>query len=614
MTSKKQKVEEVRDILDRDSVAMVVGDLWMEWKNSRREWEDEKREIRKYVFATDTTDTTNSGLPWANKTTIPKLTQIRDNLHANYIANVFPRRQWLKWQSQEDSDDAENKRRSIEAYMQTKVEDSDFRETMSQLILDFIDYGNAFAEVVFENNVREMPNGTQIAGYVGPRIVRISPMDIVFDITASRFEDSPNIVRQIKTLGQLHKDLDNLATSPEDKEQVQAVIDYIKRTRAHMSDKTDAIIEEATDFSVDGFSTVSDYYRSGYVEVLQYEGDLFDRERGELHENQKITVVDRSRVVWMGENQSWLGTTNKQHVGWRIRPDNLMAMGPLDNLVGMQYRIDHMENVKADVWDLVAYPPMLIRGEVDAFEWGPLEQIFAADDAQVEPLSPDTQALNADTYIARYEAQMEQLAGAPRQSMGIRTPGEKTAFEVQQLQNAASRIFENKTKHFEQVFVEPLLNKMLESARRNMDTGDMVREFDNTFGVETFLEVAPEDITEAGKLKPIGARHFAENAQIAQNLQNLYASGIMQDPGVQNHLSGQAIAQLLEDVLSLDEFDIARNNVRIAEQLETQQLVQSGRNQLADGQAADEVFIRGGGGNGEQSPAPAPAAPTGGQT
>ncbi len=140
----------------------------------------------------------------------------------------------------------------------------------------------------------------------------------------------------------------------------------------------------------------------------------------------------------------------------------------------------------------------------------------------------------------------------------------------------------------------------------------MVREFDNTFGVETFLEVSPEDITEAGKLKPIGARHFAENAQIAQNLQQLYASGIMQDPGVQNHLSGQAIAQLLENVLSLEEFDIARNNVRIAEQLETQQLVQSGRNQLADGQAADEVFIRGGG-NGEQ-PAPAPAAPTGGQT
>lgn len=591
-TSKKQKVEEVQNILDRDSVARTVGDLWTTWKDSRNEWEQEKREIRKYLFATDTTDTTNAGLPWANKTTIPKLTQIRDNLHANYIANLFPRRKWLKWQAQEEDDRGEEKANAIEAYMQTKVEDSDFREVMSQLVLDYIDYGNAFAEVTFERNVRELPNGTRITGYVGPRIVRISPMDIVFDITASRFEDSPNIVRQIKTLGQLHRDLKNMAVTPQEEEEVQAIIDYVKRTRAHMSEHTDAIIQEAADFTVDGFSTISEYYRSGYVEILHFEGDLFDQERGELHENKKITVVDRSKVVWEGENTSWLGVTNKQHVGWRIRPDNLMAMGPLDNLVGMQYRIDHMENVKADVWDLVAYPPIVIRGEVDAFEWGPLEQIFAADDASVDVLAPDTQALNADTYIARYEAQMEQLAGAPRQAMGIRTPGEKTAFEVQQLQNAASRIFENKTKHFEAVFVEPILNKMLESARHNMETGDMVREFDNTFGVETFLQVSPEDITAAGKLQPIGARHFSENAQIAQSLERLYASGIMADQGVATHLSGEGIAKLLEEVLSLEDFDIARNNIRVAEQLQTQSLISSGQTQLQDQQAADEIFIQ----------------------
>jgi hypothetical protein len=27
-------------------------------------------------------------------------------------------------------------------------------------------------------------------------------------------------------------------------------------------------------------------------------------------------------------------------------------MGPLDNLVGLQYRIDHLENAKADALDL----------------------------------------------------------------------------------------------------------------------------------------------------------------------------------------------------------------------------------------------------------------------
>jgi hypothetical protein len=40
-------------------------------------------------------------------------------------------------------------------------------------------------------------------------------------------------------------------------------------------------------------------------------------------------------------------------------------MGPLDNLVGMQYRIDHLENLKADVFDLIAFPPLKIKGYVE---------------------------------------------------------------------------------------------------------------------------------------------------------------------------------------------------------------------------------------------------------
>lgn len=588
-TSKKQKVEQVQNILDRDGVGRNIGDLWDSWKNSRRAWEDEKKEIREYIFATDTSKTTNKSLPWMNKTTIPKLAQIRDNLHANYMASLFPRRKWFRWQFQEKTEDAQRKRQAIEAYMLTKIEDGDFREVMQQLVLDYIDYGNAFAEVIFERNVTEDESRAEITGFVGPRVIRINPMDIVFDVTASRFEDAPHIVRSIKTLGQLHRDRNNVATSPDEKEQYDDIIEYVKNTRMQLGQYTDSIIDTGAGFNVDGFTTVSDYYRSGYVEILQYDGDLFDEERGELHENKRIIVVDRSKVLWMGENPSWLGTTNKQHVGWRVRPDNLMAMGPLDNLVGMQYRIDHLENVKADVWDLVAYPPIGIKGDVDAFVWGPLEQIHMGDDAELDLLTPETQALNADLHIQQYENQMEEMAGAPKQAMGIRTPGEKTAFEVQQLQNAASRIFDNKTKQFEAMFVEPILNKMLEAARRNLRDGESVREFDDTFGIEAFLEISPEDITAAGKMKPIGARHFAEKAQIAQTVVGLYQSGIMQDPSVKIHLSGKRIAKLLEEVLNLEEFDLARDNIGLMERTESAALGQSAATQLGDEAAASEL-------------------------
>jgi hypothetical protein len=71
------------------------------------------------------------------------------------------------------------------------------------------------------------------------------------------------------------------------------------------------------------------------------------------------------------ENPSWLGKCPIFHAGWRERPDNLYAMGPLDNLVGMQYRIDHLENLKADVFDQIAYPILKIRGDVEDFDFEP---------------------------------------------------------------------------------------------------------------------------------------------------------------------------------------------------------------------------------------------------
>ena len=48
---------------------------------------------------------------------------------------------------------------------------------------------------------------------------------------------------------------------------------------------------------------------------------------------------------------------------------------------------------------------------------------------------------------------MEMLAGAHREAMGIRSAGEKTAFEVQSLMTAAGRNFQPKTAPFERLFL-----------------------------------------------------------------------------------------------------------------------------------------------------------------
>ena len=102
MTGKVTQLQNVASedgIVVADALATRITEKYTEWETLRRPWRVEKEEIRRYIYATDTTKTTNAKLPWKNKTVIPKVCQIRDNLIANYRATSFPKRKWLRWEA-----------------------------------------------------------------------------------------------------------------------------------------------------------------------------------------------------------------------------------------------------------------------------------------------------------------------------------------------------------------------------------------------------------------------------------------------------------------------------------------------------------------------------------
>lgn len=565
------KVAELTDIVSRESLAQSITSMWTDFNQQRNPWKQECLELRDFIFATDTTKTSNKTLPWKNSTTLPKLTQIRDNLHANYMQALFPNDNWLRWEGYSIEDEDQEKAEAIEAYMSNKLRESNFITTISQLVYDYIDFGNAIGDTIFVKEEKEdAVTGEKIPGYIGPKAVRISPFDHVFNPTSAEYKLSPKITRTLKNFGELK--LESMQ-NPENEWMMQAV-EKSEKSRSAASRGLYSVedFEKACGYSVDGFGNLKDYYSSPYVEILEFEGDLHDKDTGELLQNYVITVIDRSYVVRKEPMPSWLGKGGKAHVGWRLRPDNLYAMSPLANLVGMQYRIDHLENLKADVYDLIAYPPLKIIGEVEPFDWGPGQEIHIdSADSDVQMLTPDTTALNADLQIELLENRMEEYAGAPKQAMGIRTPGEKTAHEVQTLENAAGRIFQEKVSNFERNLLEPLLNSMLEEARRNMDGADVVRVMDDDLGVTRFMTITKEDITAKGKIRPIGARHFAARAQLVQNLTGIFASPLAQF--IAPHISSKALAKLVEDVLGLERFNLIKDNAAIFEAGETQRLM-----------------------------------------
>ncbi len=573
------KIQELRAFHsdNSDNKAMEIGGLWDLWNQKRDPWIAENVEVRNFIFATDTSTTTVDTLGWKNKTTIPKLCQIRDNLHANYISALFPNDNWVRWEGDSFDDETLTKKRAIEGYIATKTRQSNLRDTESALLYDYIDYGNAFStnKYVRENSYDPI-TGKEIKGYTGPKVFRIDPMDIVFNPVASDFYSSPKIVRKILGIGEV-------AELAEEEEIWQKALDRsltIRRTSANYS-RTDW--NKAVGYDVDGFGDLREYYGSEYVEVLTFEGDIWDHVSEVVEKDMQIIIIDRAIEVVKRKIPHPLGKRRINHVGWRKRPNNLYAMGPLANLIGMQYRIDHLENLKADALDLMVHPPLVIKGDVDPFIWEPNCQIRITEDGAVDELGFNLSGVSAaNTEIQLLEQRMEEFAGAPKQAMGIRTPGEKTAFEVQSLDNAAGRIFQEKIENFEINQLEPELNSMLATAIDEGDIEETVRTFNTELGVRDFLNVTTNDLSASGTIRPVGARHFGQQAQLLQNL-----GGIINGPMAEKilpHVSGIQLAKVVEDSLQLTKYGIIRPYIGLTEQQEAQDFA----NTLAEEAAVDQ--------------------------
>ena len=588
-------VLDLDQVIVPDQLGTALAVQYTTWDSLKTVRINDWNMIQKYVYATDTNNTANNALPWKNKTTVPKLCQIRDNLYANYMAALFPKRQSVTWEGSAGKDQTASKKTAIEAYCQNMMEQPEFKEAVSRSILDYIDYGNPFLSLTWKDEQIAQDTGFK-SGYVGPIPVRISPLDIVFNPIAASFSQTPKIVRSVVTIGELANQLASF-TSPEYAEETQKAFDYLKDVRKTVSQWNGGYKTKNELFAIAGFTSFDVYLRSSYVEILTFQGDYYDVYNDKMYKNYVIHVADRHKILGMRPNPSFLGKSSIFSTSWRMRPDNLWGMGPLDNLVGMQYRIDHVENLKADVFDLVAAPPLMIKGVVDDFQWGPFSKIYVGDDGDVKALAPDVNALQYNLEIENLQNTMEVMAGSPKEAAGFRSPGEKTMYEVQRLENAANRIFLTKVRQYEEQVLEPLLNAMLELARRKMDGATVVRVFNDETHAMDFMSITPEDLSGMGRIRPIAARVFAEKAERVQNMTNFYASAVGADPEIRAHMSTLALAEMFEDLLDIEPYNVVKPYIRIIEEQEAQKFVNAGQEQVAldaetpAGTSPDDVSI-----------------------
>ncbi|MDT1790469.1 hypothetical protein, partial [Salmonella enterica] len=162
--------------------------------------------------------------------------------------------------------------------MSNKTRVSDFRNTVSQLLLDYIDYGNAFAYADFESRMKKMPDGTVVPSYVGPVGRRISPLDIVFNPLADSFENTHKIVRSVRTLGEIKK----LSKTDPNGQFWADALEKRYETMNRLSAYSHEDFDKAVGYQADGFGNMYEYFQSDWMEVLEFYGDFYNNETGEL--------------------------------------------------------------------------------------------------------------------------------------------------------------------------------------------------------------------------------------------------------------------------------------------------------------------------------------------
>lgn len=560
-----------RDYGDKSITAGDVASLFSEWDGLRETQLSLWEEIDRYVHSTDNSDFSDH---FNHSTFIPVVSEIHDDLQSIMYGTVFPHNDWLGWQPMDQGALDTEKRKKVLSYLKHIHTLNGLRETMRKVLDDYTRYGNCFVQVVYENRSQETESGEVIPDYSGPSLRRISPYDIVFNPTATSFENTPKIIRELKSIGGFMSWVQGLQARG-----VQVDEEAIERVRNPNRSSTGvatSVEHKNAQYIPAGMNSIESYYNSGYVEILWFYGSVYDKETQEVTPNRLITVVDGSCVLFDVEQVSsrvFKGT-------WKPRPDNLWGQGALDNIIGINYMINHRENGKSESLDRMIYPDRLYAGEVEEIYDENTDQMkyLTTEGGSVQDIAPDASVLSYQSEIEQYEARARRAARLPQQLSGFRTPGEKTAQEVQTLNDGAFRGFINRAEQFEQDVLEKVVKAEIMLARDNYGGAIPVPSQDEDRLYE-FVQVTKDDLNTNARLVPYGARRFARLLQQQAGLQQLAAGGLAEI--VRQHMDTWKTAEAVNHVFGFEEFEMFDKFASISEEVERTQLVQQAQQEVA---------------------------------
>lgn len=548
----------VADYSDKNLVGSTISNLWLELNSSRRGAMNLWKEVDAYRFATDTRSLEGMN-HFDHSVHIPSTHMVDEKLGSILNATAFPHEDWLGWEALDRDALSVAKRDKVLAYLRKIHAQTKFTRTGKRAIDDLKAYGNCFAQTVFVNESRE-EDGKVVSGYVGPRTYRISPFDIAFDPTAPSWDDTYKIVHERKSIA----DFVEFAESNTELVNQDAIQMLLDTRRGGWDSISSNEYYKDSQFVDHGYESALSYLRSGFVDLLWFYGTIYDEDTGKVHRNRCIVVADLNHIIMDTHKPD----PRIRKGSWKERPDNLWAQSPLEPVVGLNYMINHRENAKDDAIDRMIHPDKLYIGEVEIIhdEVTGRDEIWAPLNGDARDIAPDASTLSFNTEIDRIEQTIMEVVGLPSDILGFRSPGEKTAFEVQNITEGAFRGFIDHVAQWEQDFLEKVVADQVAVALDNFQDVQEVL-LTNEKGYQIPVQVTKEDLSANATIVPKGARRFSRMLQQIASIQNL--AQIQQLVGM--HLDTYNLAKAIEQLGGLTDFKVVKKFAALAEQGEAQQ-------------------------------------------
>ena len=555
--------------------ADTIIQTWTRWDASKALAIKKWREVEAYRYATDTSSLP-SGSAFTHSTHMPVVSAIAQDLEAILKQVVLPHEDWFTFEPMDSQAARQEQRKTIVSYLKNRHALNGFENVVDTLKGELVSKGICFAQA---SHVDKSVGDKQ--GYVGPMIKSISPYDICFDPTAARFEDSPKIIREIVSLGEMFRRGEK---GTFDQEKVMKLLD--ERRNAANSDGGEDKNEQYIPM---GFETYQSYLQGGFVELLWFYGDVYDADNNELHESKMIVVADNSFMLLEEDIKTATGKPHIFRSVWQELPDNLWGMGPLENIIGLNYQINHRENAKSEALDRLIYPDKVYVGDVEEMYDDETDTItyLAPEGGGVNELAINTQFFSFDLQIDRLQHSARGAARLPSDLTGFRSQGEKTLGEVAALTEGGMRGFVDKAANFERTTLEPLLKAEVELAHEHFGNAFNVPNKSEAGFIE-MLNVSKEDLSINGVLIPRGSKRFARKNQLLASLTQLSATPLFQVAAP--HLSALGTANLLGELLEVQDEGVFEENAQIIEATEQQQMMDQAEqsNAIAASQAGIE--------------------------